>query len=60
MDSCVLLMGLIPRRARGTGGAKVIVADVDIRCRCTAGTVHNLVEMVDCLSGGGNPNVVGK
>ena len=47
-------------RARGTGGTEVIVTDVDIRCRRTAGAIHDLVEAADCLCGGGNPNAVGK
>jgi len=60
MNSLVLLMGLIAQRARGTGGAEIVVADVDIWCGHMAGTVCDLVEMVDCLSGGGNPNVAGE
>jgi len=60
MYSCVLLVGLIARWARGIGGAEVVVADVDIRCGHTAGTVRDLVETVDYLSGWSNPNVVGK
>ena len=60
VDSCVSLVGLIARRARWTGGAKFVAANVDIRCGRTAGAVRNLVEMVDCLCGGGNPNAAGE
>jgi len=58
MYSCVSLMGLVARWARGTGGTKIIVADVDIRCGCTAGAVCYLVKTANSLNGGGNPNVV--
>ena len=60
MYSCISLMGLIAQRVRGTGGAEVVVTDVDIRCRHTAGAVCDLVEMADCLNGGGNPNAAGE
>jgi len=60
VNSYVSLMGLIPRGARGTGGAEIVVADVDIGCGHTAGMVRDLVEMVDCLCGGSNPNVAGE
>jgi len=60
MDSCVLLMGLIARRARGTRGTKIIVANVDIWCRRTAGTVRYFIETANCLCGGGNPNAAGE
>jgi len=51
---------LIAQRARGTGGAEVIVTDVDIGCGRTAGAIRDLVEAADCLCGGGNSNAVGK
>ena len=60
MNSCVSLMGLIARWARGARGAEVIVTNVNIRCRHTAGMVCYLVETADCLSGGGNPDVAGE
>jgi len=60
MNSCVSLVGLIARRARGTGGAKIVVTDVDVWCRCTAGAVHYFIETANCLSGGGNPNAAGE
>jgi len=57
MYSFVSLMGLVTRRARGTGGTKIIVANVDIGCGHTTGVVCYLVKTADCLSGGDNPNV---
>ena len=60
MNSLVSLMCLIAQRVRGTRGTKIIITNVDIGCRHTAGMVRNLVEMVDCLSSGGDPNVMGK
>ena len=60
MYSHVLFVCLVPRWARGTGGAEVIVTNVDIRCGHMAGMVHYLVETVDCLSSGGNPDAVGE
>jgi len=44
-------MDLIARRVRGTRGAEIVVANVDVRCGCMAGVVCDLVEMVDCLNG---------
>ena len=60
VNSFISLMGLIARRVRGTGGAEVIVADVEVGCGHTADVVHDLVETADCLSGGGNPNAMDK
>jgi len=60
VNSCVSLMCLIPRWARGTRGAEIVVADVEIWCGCAAGTVHDLVEMANSLNGGGSPNAVDK
>ena len=45
-------MGLVARWMRGTGGTKVIVANVDIWCGCVIGMVCYLVETADCLNGG--------
>ena len=60
MNSYVSLVCLIARRARGTRGAKIVVADVGIRCRHMAGAVCDLVKVVDCFCSGGDPNAVGK
>ena len=60
MYSFVLLMSFVARRARGTGGVEIVVANVDIWCGCVASVIRNLVQTLDSLSGGGNPNVVGE
>ena len=53
-------MCLILREARGTGGAEIVVTNIDIRCGHTAGVICYLVQAADCVCGGGNPNVASK